>query len=120
MTATLTLPSGAKGLPRPSRRGNGGNLARIRTALAPIPAIRWVSEQVVRSQRDRNARQLADQFLILVARLTAFRQRAGISDRKLAERMGMPSRTWRRILGGAVNPAAWLSRLQVAVQQLNA
>lgn len=118
-SALLTRPSGAKRFAPPLG-------ARIRASLArsepQIPAILTDSIQrqaeFTRQQAAGNA--LAVELAAAVQGAESLAQEAKWSQRKLAAKLGLCPRTWRRIRSLKVNPADWLPKIHSAIPRLKA
>ncbi len=115
-SALLTHPSGAKRFAPPLG-------ARIRASLASsevrIPAILTDSIQrqagFTRQQAASNA--LAAELATAVQGAESLAQEAQWTQRKLAAKLGLCPRTWRRIRSLEVNPADWLPKIHSTIYE---
>ena len=115
--AVLTHKSGATPIAPPFS-------ARIRAILtAPevrVPAMvtEMIQRQAEFTKRQGNSEALTAELIATVQHLDSLALAKEWSQRKLAAKLGLCPRTWRRIRSLSVNPADWLPKVRTAMCQL--
>jgi len=116
-SALLTHPSGAKRFAPPLG-------ARIRASLASsevrIPAIltAHIQRQARFTRQQAAGNALAAELAAAVQGAESLGQEGKWSQRKLAAKLGLCPRTWRRIRSLKVNAADWLPKIRSAIPHL--
>lgn len=116
-SAVFTRESGANACAPPLR-------ARIRASLMSaevrIPSIlaSLIQRQSEFTRQQRNSKALAAELTAAVQSAESLAQTEEWSQRKLAAKLGLCPRTWRRIRSLKVNPADWLPKIRSAIPRL--
>jgi len=116
----MTAETAAKAVPHPLRPGiaRALNLSDSR----PIPFLaRLIDEQKAFESRQQSQVTISNQFQATLDRLAASAQSEQLSQRKLAARIGIPERTFRRLAQGTVSlerAQTYLPKLEAAVNKL--
>ena len=112
-SARLTLKSGATPLAPPLA-------AQIRAVLNRAePRLPAITQAHIARQRAFNEKQAAWPALQSAIRTVLdYAERQKWSHRKLAAKIGLCPRTWRRIRAGKVNADLWLPKIQAATSSL--
>jgi hypothetical protein len=99
---------------------SGSRISDLRREWADPSPVELVSRLIQNTEKQRQRDSVSKELKTSVNQLLTHAETLRLSQRKLAARIGLTFRTWRRIRDGHANPLTWLPTIRTALESLHA